>query len=152
MRLSTLTLLGALLGLPFLAGCVDDAAAYMVQHHNHAVIVVREQPYFWEDANIYVVASRLPDCQRRHSLGKAAVKGFKVDLFQTGDKTYVLRLGKRLYLVETQTCQGFKKLDGEPEGGMGELLGEYREKDGRLAFTPALEPAAAPVEGAPRGG
>lgn len=39
-----------------------------------------------------------------------------------------------MYATETQTCEGFAKMDGEPAEGMGTLVGTFRNKKGVLTF------------------
>lgn len=142
-----------LLSLPILAACVDDAASYQIAGPDHALTLIREQRWFWDkQAALSVTAARLPECQRRHPLQPANLDGFKLEVWQTGSNTFVLKQGKRLYLLETQTCEGFRQLDEEPPGGLGVNAGVFREEDGKLRFVaapppapPALAPGAAPA-------
>ena len=128
-----------LLLLPLLASCVNDTASYQMENNDHAIILVREQPRFWEDrVNLAVIASRMPDCLRRHKMEPAGLEA-KVELFQVGEG-FVLRQGKRLYALETRTCEGFAQLDAEPAEGLGQPLGTFQPEDGGLRFVPV--PAA----------
>ncbi len=130
--------LGALMLLPLLGGCINDGIAMRIDGPEHAISVLREQKLFWEKkVDVELVVARLPDCQRRHSLAPASVTNFRIDAYRTGPNTFLLQQGKNLYAVETQTCQGFQKLDAPPEGGMGELVGAFREEKGVLAFVAA---------------
>ncbi|MCX8145975.1 MAG: hypothetical protein N3C59_06540 [Azovibrio sp.] len=127
--------------LPWLAACVNDGAAYMVDGPQHALSVVREQNLFWEkQVELAIVVSRLPDCQRKHVIQKAP-PSVPIELWQPGPGTYILKVGKNLYVTETRTCQGFAKMAEEPPGGMGQKLGTYAVKKGVFTFTP--EPRAA---------
>jgi hypothetical protein len=128
--------------LPFFGGCINDGIAMRIDGPEHAISLIREQKLFWEKKmDLEVVVARLPDCQRRHPLQPAAVSGnFKVDVYMTGPNTFLLEQGKNLYSVETQTCQKFEKLAGEPAGGKGELVGVFREEKGKLAFVAAQPP------------
>lgn len=127
-----------LLALPLLAACVNDGASYQIGGGDHALTLIREQRWFWDrHVDLAVTAARLPECQRRHPMKPAPIDGFKVEVWQTGPNTFVLRQGQRLYVVETQTCEGFRQLDEEPPGGLGVSAGVFREEGGKLAFVPA---------------
>lgn len=138
------------LALPLLSGCMQDAASYRIDDRDHALTLIADQPWFWrQEVDLSIVAARLPDCQRRHELRPAPIASIAMEVHQTGDKTYVLRQGKRLYLVETQTCEGFRPLDEEPPGGLGELMGTFKVAGGKLRFVPNPEAEqAAPAAGA----
>jgi len=127
-----------------LSGCINDRASYQTNSREHSLVLSRDQIWFWQKTvEVALVVSRLPECQRRHKMSPAAIKGFRVELWQPGGGTYVLRQGNRLYLTETQTCEGFQELDEEPPGGLGLLLGVFRQVSGKLAFVP--EPAPTPA-------
>ena len=140
-------LLLPLLALPLLSGCMHDAASYSIEGNDHALTLVADQPWFWKkEVDLSLVAARLPDCQRRHDLKATPIARIALEVHQTGDKTYVLRQGKKLYLVETQTCEGFRTLDEEPPGGLGDLIGTFKVQGDKLRFVaapPPPEPAAA---------
>jgi len=146
-------LLLPLLSLPLLSGCINDAAAYRIDGREHAISVSREQNFFWEKTvKFAVIAARLPECQRIHLLD-AAPRNTKVELWQPGPGTFVLKQGNSYFLTETQTCKGFQKLEGAPQEGMGDKMGVFEEKGERFVFTPEAKPvapaapAAAPAEG-----
>lgn len=125
--------------LPALGGCINDSIGMRIDGPEHAVSLVREQKLFWEKRmDLEVVVARLPDCQRRHKLQPAAISpGFKVDVYALGQNAFLLEQGRNLYTVETQTCQKFEKLVEPPKDGKGELVGVFREQDGKLAFVAA---------------
>lgn len=130
--------------LPFVGGCINDAASLQIEGREHALTLVREQKWFWDNTvQLYVVAARLPECQRRHALTPASASQATVEVFMPGPNTYVLRQGARLYLVETRTCEGFQKLDAEPPGGLGVRIGTFRESGDRLRFVAEAPPAKA---------
>lgn len=144
-------LLLSLVAVPVLSGCMHDAASYQIAGRDHALTLIADQPWFWKkEADLALVAARLPDCQRRHNLKTASIGNIAVEVHQTGDKTYVLRQGKKLYLVETQTCEGFRPLDEEPPGGLGDLIGTFKVDGGKLRFVanPAATASAAPAPAA----
>lgn len=141
--------------LPFLAGCVNDAASFQIEGKDNALTLIREQRWFWKpEVDLSVTASRLPDCQRRHQMGIAPIEA-SVEVWQTGPGTFLLKRGKLVYLAETQTCEGFQKVDVDQlPGGMGNKLGVFQVQGGKLSFVPAPPPPApapapAPVDGVP---
>ena len=96
------TLLPALL----LAGCVNDSASYTIDNdRDHAVVVKVTQDYFWsKQASLSVLASRLPDCQRRFDFGKTDLSDLNIELFSTGQETFLLRAGEEMWQIETNNC------------------------------------------------
>ena len=133
MRLRHLAL--ALLAAPLLTACVNDGATYEIDGtREHVLSLIREQPYFWDSkVNLYLVVSRMPTCLRRHNLGSGSEKT-KVEIYQVPSGAFIVKTGKRLYATETQTCESFAKMDGEPAEGMGKLMGTFRVKNGELVF------------------
>jgi hypothetical protein len=88
-----------------LAGCVNESASYAIDGNDHALTVLVTQDYFWnKQAAVRLVASRLPDCQRQFDLGKAPVGDLNVELFSTGENTFLLRSGDEMWQVETGGC------------------------------------------------
>ncbi|MBL8405333.1 MAG: hypothetical protein JNL16_12385 [Dechloromonas sp.] len=138
MRLRTLLL--PLLALPLLSACVNDGATYEVDGtREHGLSLIREQPYFWDSKiNLYLVVSRMPACMRRHSLGMGTEKT-KVEVYQVPSGAFVVKVGKKMFATETQTCESFAKMDSEPPEGLGTLMGTFRLKKGVLVFVKADE-------------
>jgi hypothetical protein len=95
-----------LLLLPLLlAGCVNESASYIIDNNDHSLTVFVTQDYFWsKQAGLRLVASRLPDCQRQFDLGKTSTADFNVELFSTGENTFLLRSGDEMWQVETGSC------------------------------------------------
>lgn len=133
MRLRHLLL--PLLAAPLLTACVNDGATYEIDNtREHVLSLIREQPYFWDKkVNLYLVVSRMPACMRRHTLGPATEKT-KVEIYQVPSGAFIVKAGKKMYATETQTCESWAKIDGEPEGGMGTLMGTFMVKNGELTF------------------
>ncbi len=138
MRLRTLLL--PLLALPLLSACVNDGATYEIDGtREHGLSLIREQPYFWDGKiNLYLVVSRMPACMRRHSLGVGTEKT-KVEVYQVPSGAFVVKVGKKMFATETQTCESFAKMDSEPPEGLGTLMGTFRVKKGVLVFVKADE-------------
>jgi len=103
---TTLTKLLTLLLTPLLlTGCVNDSASYVIDTSDHAIIVMVTQDYFWsKQAGLRVIASRLPDCQRQFDFGKVDMNGLNVELFSTGEESFLLRAGDEMWQVETRGC------------------------------------------------
>lgn len=133
MRIRALLL--ALLAVPLLTACINDGATYEIDNtREHVLSVIREQPYFWDSkVEIFVVVSRMPSCMRRHSAGMGS-PNTKVEIYQVPSGAFIVKVGKRMYATETQTCESFAKMDGEPAEGMGIFMGTFREKNGELVF------------------
>ena len=133
MRLRSLLL--PLLAVPLLAACVNDGATYEIDNtREHVLSLIREQPYFWDGKiELYLVVSRMPACLRRHSLGTGTEKT-RVEVYQVPSGAFIVKVGKRLYATETQTCEGFAKVGEEPPEGLGKLVGTFRVVKGELAF------------------
>jgi hypothetical protein len=88
-----------------LAGCVNETASYAIDSSDHALIVVVTQDYFWsKQAALRLIASRLPDCQRQFDLGKTPMADLNVELFSTGEDSYLLRSGDEMWQVDTRNC------------------------------------------------
>jgi hypothetical protein len=134
-----------LLFLPFLAACSDERATFEINGSAHSLSLIRITGTPWaRTAEYALVASRMPDCMRRHSLPKASLNA-RFEVFSPGNDAWILRQGKRMYVTETRGCEGFARLDAEPEGGLGALMGSFERRGGVLAFVPAPKaPAASP--------
>jgi hypothetical protein len=126
-----------LLLLPLLlAGCVNESASYLIDTNDHSLTVFVTQDYFWsKQAGLRLVASRLPDCQRQFDLGKALTSDLNVELFSTGENTYLLRSGEEMWQVETGACT---KLGPPSENVQAQPIGVFH-LDGKkkLVFEPA---------------
>jgi hypothetical protein len=133
-----------------LAGCVNDSASYLIDGRDHSLTVRREQQYFWKkDADISLVASRLPDCQRLHALTDGAVDDVKVDLYNAGEGLWNVRVDQQLWQIETQTCNGLTELQYDPKADLGQLVGSFVVRNGKLVFdaAPATPPVSATAGG-----
>jgi hypothetical protein len=136
-----------LLAAPMLSACVNDAATYEIDNtREHVLSLIREQPYFWDSkVELYLIVSRMPACMRRHSMGPATERT-KVEIYQVPSGAFIVKAGKLMFATETQTCEGFAKIDAEPVEGMGELKGAFLVKNGELVFAKAEGDAAPVVE------
>lgn len=127
-----------------LAGCVDDSASYLIDGNNHALTLRRQQQYFWKDeASVTLLASRMPDCQRLHplaSIGPTAT--IKMEVFQSADDTWNIRMGNQLWQIETQTCNTLTELQNDPNADLGTPVGSFSVQNGKLVFVPVATPSA----------
>ena len=135
MKKTTLALLPMAI---LLAGCISDGAAWQIDGKEHSISLVREQKWLWEKKlDLFVVATRMPDCQRRHRLRPATIAGLEVEVFALPDNVFHLRQGNRVYRIETQTCEGFQVLEQAPaEAELGALAGTFMSSGGEFRFVP----------------
>lgn len=118
-----------------LAGCVDDSATYYIDGTQHALTVRALQEHFWKkDVTLELIASRMPDCQRRIALGELPMSELELELFASGENEYTLRAGEQAWRVETGAC---RELDA-PELVTGQPLGLFHlDDDQKLIFEAA---------------
>ena len=120
-----------------LTACSDTRATYEIKGTAHSLSVLRVQDTFWKKTAKYsVVASRMPDCMRRHAMSEAPLDA-TIDVYSPGNDAWILKQGERMYVVETRTCEGFAKLDKAPASGLGERVGRFEVKNDALVFVPA---------------
>lgn len=130
-------LLLGLLALPLLAACENSATAFMIEGSQHALILVRERPYIWDDTvNQALIASRLPACQRRVVIHPDRTELTPLEVYEAGNRLWALRQGQRWYLASTDQCavQDWANPQGTAPGPQ---IGVFRVKDGVAAFIPA---------------
>ena len=121
--------------IPLLSGCVSDAASLQIDGKEHSLSIVREQKWIWENrVELFVVVTRMPDCQRRHRLKTAPIAAASFDVFSADFVTYYLKQGVATYSVETKTCETFRELSEAPPAGLGQQIGSFREVAGKFSF------------------
>jgi hypothetical protein len=128
----------ALLGLllPLLAACENSATAYAIDGNREALILVREQRWFWSsEVGQAVVAARLPECQRRVAIRPGRSDSLKMEVFEAGSQLWALRQDGDWYLASTEKCQ--VQDWAAPAAPPGPLVGSFILKDGVPAFVPA---------------
>jgi hypothetical protein len=132
LRLALLALFASLL-----VACENSATSYTMETNQHALILVREQPYFWDkEVNQYIIASRLPTCQRRIAIHPDAKTLTPIDVFEAGYLMWALRQGDRWYLVGTERC--LVQDWSNPSGDMpGPAVGQFRAGPDKPVFVPA---------------
>ena len=117
-----------------LSGCVNDGASLQIDGKEHSLSLIREQKWLWEDnVDLFVVASRMPDCQRRHRMRSAPLDDVVVEVYSPDAVTFYLRQGGRTYSIETATCEGFRELSDAP-ANLGGKIGTFRESRGGFQF------------------
>lgn len=118
-----------------LAGCVDNSATYYIDGNQHALTVRALQEYFWKkDITLDLLASRMPDCQRRIALGKLPMPDVEIELFESGENVYTLRAGEQAWRVETDSCSEMEA----PEQVTGKPLGLFHfDENKKLVFEKA---------------
>lgn len=127
----------------FVSGCENAAAPFIVDDQDHAISLIREQRYFWDDeVEQALVVSRLPRCQRRFPILPGRADSVVIEVFEAGDRLWALRQGRSWYLVSTEKClvQPWAEPTDTPPG---REVGSFTRKDGELAFVPAAGSPAA---------
>lgn len=133
-----------LLLLPFLAACTDQRATFEIQGGAHSLSLIKITTLPWASRAEYsIVASRMPDCMRRHTVLEAGLRA-RFEVFSPGNDAWILRQGNRMFVLETRTCEGFARLDAEPEGGLGPLMGTFETRGDQLVFMAAEMEEEAP--------
>ena len=136
----TLRVLAAVGLLSVLAGCENSATSYMIDGSQHALILVREQKFVWDDElRQAVVVSRLPACQKRIRIHPGSTVLVEMKIYEAGDSLWALHQGDRWYLAGTEECR-LQDWDNPGSQPPGKLIGSFVLKDGAPAFVPA--PAA----------
>lgn len=126
--------------LALLAGCENSATAFMIDGSQHALILVREQKFFWDDElQQALVVSRLPACQKRIRIHPGSTGLAEMQVYAAGDGLWALHQGQRWYLAGTEECR-VQDWDNPGDRPPGALAGSFVLKDGAPAFVPA--PAA----------
>lgn len=127
--------------LPLLAACSDQRATFEIKGSAHALSLIRVTTFPWDKTAKYsLVAARMPDCMRKHPMPEAGLD-VRTEVFSPGNDAWILRQSGQMFVTETRTCEGFAKLDKEPEGGLGVLAGTFETCNGTLVFTAAPKPA-----------
>jgi hypothetical protein len=126
-----------LLVLPFLFACSDLRATFEIKGSAHSLSLIRITSFPWDKTAKYaIVASRMPDCMRRHPMPEAGLNA-RVEVYSPGNDAWIIKQDGRMFVVETRTCEGFAKLDKVPEDGMGPLMGAFEMRKDTLMFIAA---------------
>ena len=136
-RARALRVLAAVGLLAVLAGCENSATSYMIDGSQHALILVREQKFVWDDElRQAVVVSRLPACQKRIRIHPGSTVLVEMKIYEAGDSLWALHQGNRWYLASTEVCrvQDWDNAAGKPPG---RLVGSFTLKEGAPAFVSA---------------
>lgn len=123
-----------LASIPLLYGCENSATAYIIDTNQHALILAREQPFFWSDeVRQAIVVSRLPHCQRKVKIHPGLTNMTDMEIYNAGERLWALHQGDRWYLASTDRClvQDWQNPGAPP----GLLVGRFGMKDGEPAFT-----------------
>ena len=120
-----------------LTGCENSATAYVIDGKDHALMLVREQRWFWSDEiDQAVVVSRLPTCQRRVAIRPGNEQGPAMDVYEAGYLLWALNQGRRWYLASTEKClvQDWNDAPAQPPG---KAVGTFLMRDGVMVFEAA---------------
>ncbi len=135
-----------LIALPMLlaplAGCISDAASYMVNGDNeHTVTLMRHQNLFWKDTvNLAIVPIRMPECQASmmvDDVPRTAVLNLYWSPDEYVEPIFILDVDGTFYAVSTRSCkvQAFDAAPANP----GQTVGRFLERDGHLMFEPETQ-------------
>lgn len=132
-----LSFLPLLVVLP-LAGCIQDTASYALPEKDHAITLIRNQTWFWQDTlSLDVVAVRLPDCNAGMRVRDVKVNA-DIALSRAPDEypepIFILRVDQRHFAVSTRSCQVQEFQETPPD--LGTPLGHFKGVDGKFAFVP----------------
>ncbi|MCL1824851.1 MAG: hypothetical protein FWG26_02740 [Betaproteobacteria bacterium] len=125
-----------LAALPLFAACENSATSMIVENKDHALVLVREQPYFWSDEVVqYIIVSRLPGCQRRVKIHPDKAMMAPVAVYEAGHLLWALNQGGRWYLASTEGCQvqDWNNPGSQPPGS---VVGRFGQSNGKVVFTP----------------
>lgn len=130
-----------------LAGCLQDTASYSLPEKDHAITLVRNQTWFWQDTlDVEVVAIRLPHCNGGMTIKDVPVNT-NIGFYQAPDEypepIFLLKAGKRIFAVSTKSCQAQAFKEAPPD--LGVKLGAFRVKDKTFQYVPA-DPSGKPEE------
>ena len=120
--------------VPVLVGCENSATAYSMETSQHALVLIREQSYFWEsEVEQFVVAARLPHCQRKVKIHPGGTELTEMEVYEAGDRLWALHQGTRWYLASTEKCQvqDWNNKDGKAPGAK---VGSFKLMDGQPVF------------------
>ncbi len=134
-----------LLSLPLLSACENNAAGYEIEGRNHSITLVREQSYpLARKVRQSLIVARIPTCQRRIEIVPGKTGQVNMEIWQLRDRLFVARQGTSWYAVGTENCQ-IQKMDPTGDEPPGQLIGNFRVKEGEFFFdkAPAAAPAAA---------
>lgn len=138
-------LLAALLPPLALAACSQDTASYTIaDDKQHAIVLIRNQAWFWEDTVALTIApARLPDCQGSLTV-EDVPKGEPIALYRPPDEyaepIFILKAGARHFAVSTATCrvQEFKAAPA----ALGTALGAFHDPGEGFRFVAEQTTAA----------
>ena len=124
-----------------LGGCIKQSASYYISDaRDHAISVLAEQEYFWDDAiSLSLVAARFPDCQRAFPLGKVPGRDAAVELFSNGEGVFTVKAGTHVVQVDTQTCT---QLAEPAHNALGQAVGVFRLGEQKMGFEPVPKVAS----------
>lgn len=122
-----------------LAGCLQDMASYSFPEKDHAITLVRNQTWFWQDTlDVEVVVIRLPHCNGGMSIKDVPLDA-RISIYQAPDEypepLHLLKLEKRVFAVSTESCRVQEFPEMPPD--MGTKLGTFRVEGKAFQFIAA---------------
>ena len=122
-----------------LAGCLQDTASFPFPEKDHAITLVRNQTWFWLDTvDVEVIAVHLPACNGGMTIKDVPLDtriGFYKAPEEYPEPLHLLKTGKRVFAVSTQSCRVQEFKETPPD--LGVRLGAFRVNDKVFQFVPA---------------
>lgn len=138
-----------------LSGCVDESASVALDAGGRVLTLNVRQDVPWSDrTDIEVVASALPECQRRSRLEAVPAGRLRLEVFRAPERVYaepilILREGGRHYALGLANCE-VQRFRAVPER-LGQPVGAFvfGPGSGGLAFSAAVPEQAANQSSSP---
>jgi hypothetical protein len=128
------TLLTLLLAPLLLTGCFTETASYAIDNDQHALTVRVDKEYFWsKEGTLRAIVQHMPACQRQIELGSVWLSDLQIELFDSGNDVYTLRVDDEAWQVNIADCTQVEA--PKADAVTGQPLGVFMlEDDKNLVF------------------
>jgi len=127
-------LLTSLLAPLLLTGCFTETASYAIDNDQHALTVRVDKEYFWsKEGTLRAIVQHMPACQRQIELGSVWLSDLQIELFDSGNDVYTLRVDDEAWQVNVVDCTQVEA--PKADAVTGQPLGVFMlEDDKNLVF------------------
>lgn len=127
-------LLTPLLAPILLTGCFTETASYAIDNDQHALTVRVDKEYFWsKEVTLRAIVQHMPACQRQLELGSVWLSDLQIELFDSGNDVYTLRVDDEAWQVNVVDCTQVEA--PKADAVTGQPLGVFMlEDDKNLVF------------------
>jgi hypothetical protein len=127
-------LLTLLLAPLLLTGCFTETASYAIDNDQHALTVRVDKEYFWsKEGTLRAIVQHMPACQRQLELGSVWLSDLQIELFDSGNDVYTLRVDDEAWQVNVVDCTQVEA--PKADAVTGQPLGVFMlEDDKNLVF------------------